>query len=95
MLDAVNDNTRPAQAFAVRALTIHEWRRIVLHDPQLPIGLLPKNWAGKAAYELCRDIYRLLYHEADQHALAVLRLEDEYAPEAEPSFYKRFGGLKV
>lgn len=80
-------------AFVLRTLMIHEFRRVQLHDPQLPIDLLPPNWAGKAAYELCRDIYRLLYKSADQHALAVLRMEDEHAPEAEPSFYERFGGL--
>src|SRR5690606_10333023 len=34
---AVNEHMRPSQAFAIRALTLHEWRRIVLHDPQLPI----------------------------------------------------------
>lgn len=85
----------PELAFVLRTLMIHEFRRVQLHDPQLPIDLLPQNWAGKAAYELCRDIYRLLYKKADEHALAVLRMEDEQAPEAEPSFYERFGGLVI
>lgn len=80
-------------AFVLRTLLIHAFRRVQLHDPQLPIDLLPANWAGKAAYELCRDLYCLLYRKADEHALTVLRLEDENAPEAEPSFYERFGGL--
>lgn len=83
----------PELAFVLRTLLIHAFRRVLLHDPQLPIDLLPANWAGKAAYELCRDIYRLLYKKADEHALSVLRIEDEFAPEAEPSFYTRFGGL--
>lgn len=84
---------RPQLAFVLRTLMIHEFRRVQLHDPQLPIDLLPPDWVGKAAYELCRDIYRLLYKKADQHALETLRLEDEHAPEAEPYFYERFGGL--
>lgn len=83
----------PELAFVLRTLLIHEFRRVQLHDPQLPIDLLPANWAGKAAYELCRELYRLLYRKADEYALAVLRIEDEHAPAAEPSFYERFGGL--
>lgn len=80
-------------AFVLRTLLIHAFRRVQLHDPQLPIDLLPADWAGKAAYELCRDIYRQLYKKADEHALMVLRIEDEDAPEAAASFYQRFGGL--
>ena len=83
----------PELAFVLRTLLIHEFRRVQLHDPQLPIDLLPANWAGKAAYELCSAIYRLLYKKADDYALAILRLEDEHAPVAESSFYERFGGL--
>lgn len=81
-------------AFVLRTLLIHEFRRVQLHDPQLPIDLLPTNWVGKAAYELCRDIYSVLYKKADKHALEILRLEDQDAPDAEPSFYDRFGGLQ-
>src|SRR5690625_312585 len=83
----------PELAFVLRTLLIHEFRRVLLHDPQLPIELLPENWVGKVAYELCGDIYRLLYKKAEQYALDILRIEDADAPEAEPSFYERFGGL--
>lgn len=81
------------QAFAVRTLLIHEFRRIQLHDPQLPIELLPAGWAGKQAYELCRTIYRLVSVKAEQYILYTLRAEDEHAPEAAPYFYERFDGL--
>lgn len=94
-LIAAQKSIDPELAFVVRTLLIHEFRRVQLHDPQLPIELLPGNWVGKAAYELCRDIYRLLYKKADEHALAILRLEDEHAPPAEPYFYERFGGLET
>lgn len=81
------------QAFVARTLLIHEFRRIQLHDPQLPIELLPAGWAGKQAYELCRDIYRQVCGKAEQYILATLRAEDEHAPEAAPDFYERFDGL--
>lgn len=84
----------PELAFVLRTLLIHEFRRVLLHDPQLPLELLPENWAGKIAYELCREIYRLLYKKANEYALSILRIEDDAAPEAESSFYDRFGGLR-
>lgn len=83
----------PELAFVLRTLLLHEFRRVQLLDPQLPIELLSPDWAGKAAYELCRDIYRLLYKQANEHALKILRMEDEHAPAAGPDFYERFGGL--
>ena len=39
-------------------LMVHHYRRVVLHDPLLPEALLPADWPGRAARELCREIYR-------------------------------------
>ncbi len=83
----------PGQAFAIRTLMIHEFRRVQLHDPQLPLELLPENWPGKTAYELCRQIYQTTSTAAEQYILEILRREDEQAPEAAAYFYQRFGGL--
>lgn len=83
----------PEQAFVARTMLIHEYRRVQLHDPQLPLELLPKNWPGKTAYELCSQIYRETYKSAEQYMLEILRQEDDNAPEAAAYFYRRFGGL--
>ena len=83
----------PEYAFVVRTLTIHEFRRVQLHDPQLPLELLPANWPGKIAYTLCHDIYNASYQHAEQHVLETLRRENPDAPEAAAYFYQRFGGL--
>jgi len=82
------------QAFVMRTLLIHAYRRVQLHDPQLPVELLPEPWPGAQAYELARDIYRLVFAAAEQHVLPVLRREDPAAQEADESFYLRFGGLR-
>jgi phenylacetic acid degradation operon negative regulatory protein len=37
------------QAFAVRSLLVHEWRKFLFTDPGLPAELLPADWAGHAA----------------------------------------------
>ncbi|QGZ43073.1 phenylacetic acid degradation operon negative regulatory protein PaaX [Pseudoduganella flava] len=83
----------PEQAYIVRTLLIHAYRRVQLHDPQLPMELLPEPWPGAAAYDLARDLYQLTHAAAEEHVLAALRREDPEVPEAEPAFYQRFGGL--
>jgi phenylacetic acid degradation operon negative regulatory protein len=77
----------------MRSLLIHAYRRLQLHDPMLPLELLPSPWPGSDAYELARAIYRLVYAQAEEHLMTVLRREDEAAPEADEAFYARFGGL--
>ncbi|THC42808.1 phenylacetic acid degradation operon negative regulatory protein PaaX [Massilia sp. Mn16-1_5] len=84
----------PADAFAVRSLLIHAYRRLQLHDPMLPIELLPDPWPGSDAYAVARAIYLLVYAQAEVHIDAVLRREDEAAPSADEAFYQRFGGLR-
>ncbi len=83
----------PAQAFAIRTLMIHAYRRVQLHDPMLPLGLLPDPWPGADAYALARDIYRLSHARAEEHVLATLRAEDPAALEADDAYFGRFGGL--
>ncbi|MEX5745114.1 phenylacetic acid degradation operon negative regulatory protein PaaX [Massilia sp. X63] len=80
-------------AFAIRSLLIHAYRRVQLHDPMLPVGLLPDPWPGSDAYELARRIYRLTWARAEEHIMAMLRKEDELTPPADGHFHDRFGGL--
>ncbi|MET0980592.1 MAG: phenylacetic acid degradation operon negative regulatory protein PaaX [Telluria sp.] len=84
----------PEAAFAIRSLLIHAYRRLQLHDPMLPIELLPDPWPGSDAYEVARAIYLLVHAQAEVHVNAVLRREDASAPSADAAFYQRFGGLR-
>jgi phenylacetic acid degradation operon negative regulatory protein len=83
----------PQHAFVIRTLLIHAYRRVQLHDPMLPIELLPDPWPGSEAYELARALYRLTQAQAEVHVLDTLRREDADAPEADAAFFLRFGGL--
>lgn len=87
--------TRPAaspeQAFVVRTLLVHEYRRARLRDPQLPPDLLPADWPGLAAYALCRDLYRAAEPLVRAHLAAALRDEGEALLPALPEFLTRFG----
>jgi len=84
----------PEAAFAMRSLLIHAYRRLQLHDPLLPVELLPQPWPGSDAYEVARAIYVRVAKQAEVHVNAVLRREDEAAPSADEAFYQRFGGLR-
>ena len=83
----------PQLAFIVRTLLIHAYRRVQLHDPMLPLALLPQPWPGSEAYALAQAIYRLVWTPAERHLMDVLRREDAAAPEADAGLYERFGGL--
>lgn len=81
------------QCFVVRTLLIHAFRRVSLHDPQLPARLLPAGWPGPDAYALCRDFYRLTHKRAEAHLVSTLHAERGTFPPAAPYFHQRFGGL--
>ncbi len=83
----------PEQCFVVRTLLIHEFRRVTLHDPQLPPAMLPAGWHAREAYALCRDFYRLTLRCAERHLTATLETGSGPLPPAAPYFYERFGGL--
>jgi phenylacetic acid degradation operon negative regulatory protein len=80
-------------AYVIRTLLIHAYRRVQLHDPRLPIELLPDPWPGSDAYQLASAIYRLTWAQAEQYLMPVLRQEDAQAPEVDAAFFERFGGL--
>lgn len=88
------NDVSPEQAFVIRTLLIHAFRRVQLHDPKLPSSLLPDAWPGNDSYALCREIYRKVCDAAETWLLASLRREDENAAEAAPYFYERFGGIR-
>ena len=83
----------PQQCFIVRTLLVHAYRRVLLRDPQLPGSLLPHDWPGRAAFELCRDFYRLTHKRAEMHLDATLSPDGGPLSPATPAFYRRFGGL--
>ena len=82
------------QCFILRTLLIHEFRRVTLHDPQLPVELLPSDWPETAAYALCRDLYRLTHEHAEHHLAVMLESSRGASRRAAPYFYQRFGGLR-
>ncbi len=79
-----------ARAFTLRTLLIHDYRRALLGDPQLPASLLGEDWPGKQAQALCRSLYLALETDADRHIAQTLALEQDEVPPVAPSFTHRF-----
>ncbi len=88
-----NSEVEPRAAFLVRTLLIQEYRKVLLRDPQLPVELLPTNWHGSAAYQLCRNLYRAVYEQADRYLTATMETADGPLPPPNKLFITRFGGL--
>ena len=80
-------------AFQIRTLLIQEYRRILLRDPLLPAELLPAGWNGTAAYQLCRNLYQLVYAPADSFMSEHFETAEGPLPPSGPEFLVRFGGL--
>ena len=84
-----------ALCFRLRVLAIHEYRRILLRDPELPAELLPERWIGAEARRVCAAIYRAV----EAGAAAYVRESGEVSGRALPAparaYYRRFGGLRT
>ena len=74
----------PLDAMVARTLLIHEYRRIVLHAPDLPAALLPTDWPGAAARVLC-GAARAALHSGSERWLDAQDLPLPLAGEANPA----------
>lgn len=83
------------QAFQIRTLVIHQFRRILLKDPDLPFELLPSNWLALNARNLSSNLYQLVVAAGEEYFMEYARTSEGSMPPVHPQFYKRFGGLKV
>ena len=89
-----NGKLSPRNAFQIRTLLIQEYRKILLRDPLLPSEMLPDNWHGVPAYELCGELYRGVFHAADQFLTETVETANGPLPPPSAEFFERFGGLK-
>jgi phenylacetic acid degradation operon negative regulatory protein len=78
------------QATLIRTLLIHEYRRILLNDHELPKEMLPLNWPGFAATELVKILYARLANRACRYITSTLENESGLLPSAGREFSLRF-----
>ncbi|MDC4526421.1 phenylacetic acid degradation operon negative regulatory protein PaaX [Acinetobacter baumannii] len=88
-----NEPLEPVQAFQIRTLLIHYYRRILLKDPALPLELLPTDWPAISARTLSMNIYKKVFEPADEYFLSVAATAEGPMPNATAHYWRRFGGL--
>ncbi len=79
-------------ALLTRILLIHEYRRIVLRDPRLPLELWPTAWPAQQAFELCGRIYRRLCPASEAWLDRHLPIAPGHLPVADGGPAGRFAG---
>jgi phenylacetic acid degradation operon negative regulatory protein len=70
----------PRDAFVQRTLLVHEYRRLLLRDPELPDSLLPPDWNGRTARSLFAALYKGLALGSEMHLREQLRTVDGIHP---------------
>ena len=77
-------------AFLLRVLLIHDYRHLLLRDPELPDVLLPADWPGQKARLLCKELYRRLLSPSERHLDTHFQLASGQTPPASQLIYARF-----
>jgi phenylacetic acid degradation operon negative regulatory protein len=93
--EALAGSSAPAgeAAFVLRTLLVHEYRKIHLRDPQLPPRLLPQDWVGTDAHELCRNLYARVFAASERHLSTTVQTLNGSLPAPAAEIFTRFGGL--
>lgn len=80
-------------AFVLRTLLIHEYRRILLKSSELPPALLPARWPGHAAHALTARLYARVHGAASKFCSVALQNGEGALPGPSAVYFRRFGGL--
>jgi phenylacetic acid degradation operon negative regulatory protein len=78
------------QALALRLLLVHDWRRIILRDPALPLALLPEPWPGDEARHVAARLYRSLVPKSETWLDMIASSEEGALPKASIDLSMRF-----
>ncbi len=87
---AVPDGADDERDFLLRILLIHDYRRLLLRDPELPEVLLPSAWPGHQARLLCTELYRRLETASGRHLDRYFTLADGTVPAKDTGLPERF-----
>jgi phenylacetic acid degradation operon negative regulatory protein len=82
-------------AYFLRTFIVHEYRKLVLRDPDLPASLLPNDWPGHIANGLSARLYRLMLDASESFIDEQFINEEGRLPPPRTDFFNRFGGLHL
>lgn len=93
LVTARSSMVEPLTGFVLRTLLIHDYRRLHLRDPLLPARLLPADWPGFRAAELCAALYGAVFTASEAHLSATAERLAGALPATDPVVLERFGGI--
>jgi phenylacetic acid degradation operon negative regulatory protein len=76
--------------FLIRAILIHDYRRILLRDPDFPQEMLTQGWVGYEANDLVKKVYKMLVEPSTAYIEQNMKNAQGKLPEASNKFYQRF-----
>jgi phenylacetic acid degradation operon negative regulatory protein len=85
----------PLSALILRLLLIHQFRYVVLHDPGLPLEMLPKDWPGLKARKLFAGLYQRLSPAADAYVATHFISDSGALSESTEGTMSRLGTLSA
>ena len=88
--DGKSEPLTQQQSFLLRVLVIHEYRRILLKDHELPQDMLPDDWQGFTVHQYVSQMYDLLAKSSISYICSALFNADGGLPQEEPMFWQRF-----
>ncbi len=83
----------PEHSFILRTMLIHQYRRILLDDPDLPAPLLPDNWPGNEAHELCGKIYQAVFDASETFIQSICKNQSGLFSATSETYGDRFSQL--
>jgi phenylacetic acid degradation operon negative regulatory protein len=82
------------QAFLLRILLVHDFRRLLLRDPMLPLALLPVQWPGSTARLLFNKLYAALQKASEQYLDEHFQTADQTTPARSTVVSKRIAAMR-
>ena len=76
--------------FLLRAILIHDYRRILLRDPDFPQAMLTQGWVGYEAHDLVKRMYKTLVEPSTTYIGENMNNAQGKLPEASNKFFQRF-----
>lgn len=95
LVDRTIDDFPGDLAFQVRLILLHDYRRLLLRDPDLPRQVLGEDWPGDRVRQQVSGLYRRLSPATDDWLRGQLERHSGPLPLPDRHYARRFGGLAI
>lgn len=81
--------------FLLRSLLIHEYRRILLRESELPHELVPEDCLSHQARDITEQLYKTICTPAEDYFMRIGESANGALPAVDDEYFTRFGGLSA